>query len=990
MPLPIYEEFTVDDGQFSVASPGGVTVEYDGVLRVTVPIGQVLGTNATVLNATGQGGLQTNGSVTYRGAMRVRRVSGTDAFRAYLGNSSGGSWAIASGNVNIIPITVGDWQVIEFFGGVPSLAFLDRFYLGVGAGFTTVSESVFEIDYVIYAAEDFVSDISATLSPTGLLTGTFTDPDNGAVTATAVLTDSAGSVLQTITPNVGDGTFLGHFSSALMDGSVRHAYIKLSNLGGFDVGDYATRLGAYGEADDGFYEISMPVKSCWQLPTTGTSPRFKTATSPFPVGDGDWAIVLMCDRTGTGTQRPIEVNVSATRYLRGDFNLATWRIFVRDGATTHSASVAIPVAAPVQYLAIGRRGNNIWALAYDPSQADSTPWNFAETAISPTRTAMNANMAATGLSINGDTLFHSQWMGPVSWIDTGGLPDMTTDAGKATMLTYAMSPELAATVATHQWGTLFVDGVERADVEYLDAATATIADSWQLRDTIGSLHAALTVASGATVSINVRPNFTLPANQLPSENPWSKVNPLGYIRAGEVLVNENYRNSANAKCHALGRFAKPTTAGTTGRRSGWPLPVRVAYENSGANAGDASQQAAFAHDFHAAIAMVESAADVLAVVNAAHSEIDGTFVETVSATAIDLTDLTTLLNLPTTEDSVTDDGGTTTGNAFSYACIGKVGARVFSAHSIGTGGTRDLAIYSHNDDGPLLKLVDAQNSLAPTPIGCWEIVSGELMVVFLVRDGSTTITHHVGALVCVDPVNWDSYSAWRDLAGNTLTGPLDAATNLANWILHAAADAVGDGSVQTSLQSTVAGDSNGNVFLCSNVNKASGSDVIKINHNVYSGGSWTRTEYDVTAALTLDAVIFSPAIVRLTADVYGLFRNVQSGTPSWTTQTNASGVTMRQFNFHRTNPAGVAEVLTDLPTKLAAANAFRVDPLGGPNVVTGGLVLVGNNMAADLSGAIVERRLWAVSTAATAASGLTPGRSQSRSSNRSRSRSLSR
>lgn len=723
-------------------------------------------------------------------------------------------------------------------------------------------------------------------------------------------------------------------------------------------------------------------KSTWRLPTTAELPRWVTATSPFPVGDGNWAITFQADYAGTGTQRLLSVEVDANTYVRVEFAAAVpsgigLRITVRDGSVTDSATttaITVPIDGH-QTFAVGRIGNDIFALVYQPNQVDGTPWVYAtQTLDAGQNRDHNAAFSATGLSFNAAANQHCKNMGPISWLDGSAVPDVTTDAGKQQLLLYAISPELAEEVATHQWGTIWVDGEERANVDYLDdGVIATLSDTWELRDTIGSLHATLT-GSGATVTIDVFPWYTpVPGltagskHMLPVETVWSKAVPLGVHRNDQWWISDNMWNAGPAKGQALAPYDVPTILGTPTGRAGWGLPIVMGYEAAGALAALHSTTV-FAHEFHSAIVPISTGNSTFQAIYNGHSEISGTDVQTISVSAeIDLDDISTIFSLPTTEDRVDLNGSVSTGNAFTYCAVAKVGSRIFSFHRSGTGATADLVCWCSTDDGPAIQLVSGASGIAPVPIGAWETRLGQLIVVYRCREGTSTATYHTSALICVDPANWSDYASWRQLDGTALTAAVSAALTTDALLLHDAADAA-DGSPLDECHSQVAGDNAGNIFLVICKDPTSGDDELKLVHTYWDGTSATRTSHSLDSFNIAD-VSDAPRIVRLTHNVFGIFSVTQSGTPDFVLQTRSAGVSLRQFNFHVNNPAGIDEVLTNVPTKISSADCFRIDSLGRPDQATGGVVLVGNYMdeqTTDRARAIVERRLWLVNTDADA------------------------
>jgi hypothetical protein len=91
----------------------------------------------------------------------------------------------------------------------------------------------------------------ATLSDAGAWNvGTWDSYSNGSLTYSVAAAEADGTPVDT-----GSGaTGTLDLSSAV--GELVYLYVRASNNGGYDVGDFATRTGDYGSADDGYYEVA--------------------------------------------------------------------------------------------------------------------------------------------------------------------------------------------------------------------------------------------------------------------------------------------------------------------------------------------------------------------------------------------------------------------------------------------------------------------------------------------------------------------------------------------------------------------------------------------------------------------------------------------------------------------------------------------------------------------------------------------------------------
>src|SRR5690606_737889 len=89
----------------------------------------------------------------------------------------------------------------------------------------------------------------ASLAQNGALdVGDWEDYSNGTATFEWVVANAAGTVIDSGTGDTGTAT-------GLTPGTF-YLYVRASNSGGYDVGDHGEREGAYGEANDGYYEVA--------------------------------------------------------------------------------------------------------------------------------------------------------------------------------------------------------------------------------------------------------------------------------------------------------------------------------------------------------------------------------------------------------------------------------------------------------------------------------------------------------------------------------------------------------------------------------------------------------------------------------------------------------------------------------------------------------------------------------------------------------------
>lgn len=96
---------------------------------------------------------------------------------------------------------------------------------------------------------DFQSDGTFDIG-TWALPGLFSSGSNGSQTQEVLAANAAGSVLDTAT------TATGTLDLSSEAGNTCYLLARVSNSGGYDIGDFATRTSGYGSADDGYYELA--------------------------------------------------------------------------------------------------------------------------------------------------------------------------------------------------------------------------------------------------------------------------------------------------------------------------------------------------------------------------------------------------------------------------------------------------------------------------------------------------------------------------------------------------------------------------------------------------------------------------------------------------------------------------------------------------------------------------------------------------------------
>jgi hypothetical protein len=104
-----------------------------------------------------------------------------------------------------------------------------------------------ELNYV--SGVSFASDGSYDIG-TWALPSPFASGSNGSQTQEVIAVNAVGSVLDS------DTTATGTLDLSSETGNTCYLLARVSNTGGYDVGDYATRTSGYGSADDGYYEIA--------------------------------------------------------------------------------------------------------------------------------------------------------------------------------------------------------------------------------------------------------------------------------------------------------------------------------------------------------------------------------------------------------------------------------------------------------------------------------------------------------------------------------------------------------------------------------------------------------------------------------------------------------------------------------------------------------------------------------------------------------------
>lgn len=91
----------------------------------------------------------------------------------------------------------------------------------------------------------------ASLAPNGNFNvGTWDAKSNGPLTYEVVAATAAGDVVDSATGAS------GALDLSSVPGQTVYLLVRASNSGGYDVGDYATRVSSYGSADDGYYEVA--------------------------------------------------------------------------------------------------------------------------------------------------------------------------------------------------------------------------------------------------------------------------------------------------------------------------------------------------------------------------------------------------------------------------------------------------------------------------------------------------------------------------------------------------------------------------------------------------------------------------------------------------------------------------------------------------------------------------------------------------------------
>lgn len=205
------------------------------------------------------------------GALKLRIVSSNTlswtpgatptGWHSYVGKWSGTSGVIisdgsvqASGTVSGIPSANGTaWRIGQFDGAIGG------YYLTLPSAEAVVfSRSLDtaecadwhngpELNYTsgVSFGDDGAYDVGTWALPSPFASGS-----NGSATYEVIAVNAAGSVLDS------DTTATGTLDLSSEAGNTCYLLARVSNTGGYDIGDHATRTSGYGSANDGYYEIA--------------------------------------------------------------------------------------------------------------------------------------------------------------------------------------------------------------------------------------------------------------------------------------------------------------------------------------------------------------------------------------------------------------------------------------------------------------------------------------------------------------------------------------------------------------------------------------------------------------------------------------------------------------------------------------------------------------------------------------------------------------